>query len=425
MAPDLSEQSALPDSAEASSSSAAQADPAAPAAPQRRVVLSNYPPPPPQGLAIDEPETDSEDEADHPARRAAAAVSFPTANAEEGTQGGPSSSGPADGVTGAEQDGHDSSDEENEDLLATYASDEEEIDLTHLRLRASGLKSLRLERFARTLKHLTLRANLLRKLPASSHFELMTELTNLDLYDNELEKVPDVIKKLEKLETLDLSFNNIRHVSNVSHLSRCHTLYFVQNKIGRIREEDFQGPIAESLTSLELGGNRLRAIEHIDCLTKLEELWLGKNKISKLENISGFSSLRILSIQSNRITKLENLAELTGLEELYIAHNGLTQIGDGLKSNTTLKVLDVSGNMIEEIDGVSHLSNLVEFWANDNKIASFNYLDKHFGPTLMPQLETLYLEGNPAQRADGPNYRRKVMLACPQIKQIDATFVKA
>ncbi|CAD6984608.1 unnamed protein product [Tilletia controversa] len=396
MAPDLSEQSALPDSAEASSSSAAQADPAAPAAPQRRVVLSNYPPPPPQGLAIDEPETDSEDEADHPARRAAAAVFFPTANAEEGTQGGPSSSGPADGVTGAEQDGHDSSDEENEDLLATYASDEEEIDLTHLRLRASGLKSLRLERFARTLKHLTLRANLLRKLPASSHFELMTELTNLDL-----------------------------HVSNVSHLSRCHTLYFVQNKIGRIREEDFQGPIAESLTSLELGGNRLRAIEHIDCLTKLEELWLGKNKISKLENISGFSSLRILSIQSNRITKLENLAELTGLEELYIAHNGLTQIGDGLKSNTTLKVLDVSGNMIEEIDGVSHLSNLVEFWANDNKIVSFNYLDKHFGPTLMPQLETLYLEGNPAQRADGPNYRRKVMLACPQIKQIDATFVKA
>ncbi|KAE8269247.1 hypothetical protein A4X09_0g3092 [Tilletia walkeri] len=397
MAPDLSQQPAPAEGAEASSS-VAQTDASAP--PRRVVTLANYPPPPPQGLAVDEPETDSEDEPDHPARRAAAAASStgPTGAVESG----PSSSTTA---AGAQQDGNDSSDEENEDILATYGSDEEEIDLTHLRLRASGLKSLRLERFARTLKHLSLRANLLRKLPASSHFELMTELSNLDLYDNELEKVPDVIKKLEKLE--------------------CQTLFFVQNKIGRIREEDFRGPIAESLKSLELGGNRLRAIEHIDFLSKLEELWLGKNKISKLENISGLSSLRILSIQSNRITKLENLAELTGLEELYIAHNGLTQIGDGLQANINLKVLDVSGNRIEEIDGVSHLSNLVEFWANDNKIITFNYLDKHFGPNLMPQLETLYLEGNPAQRADGPNYRRKVMLSCPQIKQIDATFVKA
>lgn len=42
----------------------------------------------------------------------------------------------------------------------------------------------------------------------------------------------------------------------------------------------------------------------------------------------------------------------------------------------------------------------------------------------MPELETVYLEGNPAQKAEGSSYRRKVQLALPQIQQLDATYVQ-
>jgi len=41
----------------------------------------------------------------------------------------------------------------------------------------------------------------------------------------------------------------------------------------------------------------------------------------------------------------------------------------------------------------------------------------------MASLETIYLEGNPCQQAEGASYRRKIMIALPQVKQIDATFV--
>lgn len=41
----------------------------------------------------------------------------------------------------------------------------------------------------------------------------------------------------------------------------------------------------------------------------------------------------------------------------------------------------------------------------------------------MPHLETVYLEGNPAQKKEGTGYRRKVQLALPQIQQLDATYV--
>lgn len=43
----------------------------------------------------------------------------------------------------------------------------------------------------------------------------------------------------------------------------------------------------------------------------------------------------------------------------------------------------------------------------------------------MAFLETIYLEGNPCQQVESTSYRRKIMLALPQVKQIDATSVFA
>lgn len=57
--------------------------------------------------------------------------------------------------------------------------------------------------------------------------------------------------------------------------------------------------------------------------------------------------------------------------------------------------------------------------ANDNKIPNLNDLQPQL--SRHEKLETIYLEGNPCQKAEGVNYRRKVMLALPQVKQIDAT----
>lgn len=132
------------------------------------------------------------------------------------------------------------------------------------------------------------------------------------------------------------------------------------------------------------------------------------------------SKLRVLSIQSNRLTKLENLEALESLEELYLSHNGLERI-EGLENNKKLSTLDVGANKIGAVENVSHLHGLEEFWANDNAIPTLQSLEAELGPQHCPKLNTVYLEGNPAQRNEGPNYRRKVMLALPQVAQIDAT----
>lgn len=84
-------------------------------------------------------------------------------------------------------------------------------------------------------------------------------------------------------------------------------------------------------------------------------------------------------------------------------------------------MLDVSGNKITRIEGLQGLNQLEEFWANDNLIDTFQGLEEHLGPKNCPKLETIYLEGNPVQKTEGAAYRRKIILNCPQISQIDAT----
>ena len=58
---------------------------------------------------------------------------------------------------------------------------------------------------------------------------------------------------------------------------------------------------------------------------------------------------------------------------------------------------------------------------NGNKIPDLLTLEEELGS--LSTLTTIYLEGNPCQLDNMSGYRRKVMLALPQLKQIDATWV--
>ncbi|GAA5876346.1 hypothetical protein JCM16303_007107 [Sporobolomyces ruberrimus] len=370
---------------------------------------------------------------------------------------------------------------ENEEILADLPDDALDLELTHLRLRT--LRGLGLERFTK-VQRISLRQNLLTSLsyhplppppvsalvsteettPSTStdaprdepdEDELddedaakkeaeypyeerrretdnetvwplrnLRELEELDLYDNSLKSVKG-LEGLDAITSLDLSFNLLRSVSPLNDATESSPyaypnlthLYLIQNKLSKIEGvKDRLG-----LVYLEYGGNRIRTIENLPISSTLRSLFLGKNKITKIEGLKGLTGLQTLSIQSNRLTTIEGLDSLTSLEELYLSHNGLTSI-DGLSKLTSLTTLDIGHNKITEInpESLSTLTELEELWANDNLLTQLPTLS----PTAHPNLSTIYLEGNPVQKSLGPNYRRKVMLECPQVKQIDATFVR-
>ncbi|GAA6002407.1 leucine-rich repeat domain-containing protein [Rhodotorula paludigena] len=368
---------------------------------------------------------------------------------------------------------------ENEEILADLDDDALDLELTHLRLRT--LRGLGVERF-RKVQRISLRQNLLSTLfyhplppPAAGHTLTETatesadvtardavdedphddddaakkeadfpyheqqraekeepvwplrdlkELEELDLYDNSLKSIKG-LEGLDSLESLDLSFNLLRSVAAFNDASpssayaypRLTHLYLIQNKLTQIEGVKDR----TSLTYLEYGGNRIRTIENLPISSNLRSLFLGKNKITKIENLDGLTGLRTLSIQSNRLTKIEGLDSLTALEELYLSHNGLTKI-EGLRNLVNLTTLDVGHNKITDApaEELAPLSELEEFWANDNLLTTLPSLPA----SSHPNLSTVYLEGNPLQKEMGTAYRRKVQLEMPQVRQIDATFVR-
>ncbi|KAG5440822.1 hypothetical protein PCK2_000121 [Pneumocystis canis] len=256
---------------------------------------------------------------------------------------------------------------------------------------------------------LCLRQNQLDTFPEPS--TLPHGLTELDLYDNVISEIPDYTS-FPELQTLDLSFNRIKHIQHLEKCTKLKNLYFVQNKIARITGLD----TLKELINLELGANRIRTIENLEKLTQLEELWLGKNKITELKGLETLQNLRILSVQSNRLTSitcLEALADV--LEELYLSHNGITSI-EGLQALKRLRVLDISNNKIEKLEYISQNIDLQELWASYNQLSNFENIEKEC--KNMKKLVTIYLEGNPLQKINGSTYRNKIKIILPWIKQV-------
>lgn len=301
---------------------------------------------------------------------------------------------------------------DDEWYLEGYPDDIESLDLIHLKLKE--VVSLHLERFYQ-LKNLCLRQNQIDIFPHPSN--LPPNLIELDLYDNNISHIPEYMV-FPELQTLDLSFNCVKHIQ---HLEECHklkNLYFVQNKISKIAGLDK----LEALVNLELGANRIRTIENLENLIHLEELWLGKNKITELKGLKTLQNLRILSLQSNRLTSITGLEALGDvLEELYLSHNGIISI-EGLRVLKRLRVLDISNNKIEKLEYINQNTELQELWASYNQLSDFENIEKEC--KSMKKLVTIYLEGNPLQKMNGPTYRNKIRLILPWIKQIDATYAQ-
>lgn len=303
------------------------------------------------------------------------------------------------------------------ELTDELPDDTQVINLVHLKIRS--LEDLKLYRFKR-LTTLCLRQNLIESVSEVEVLPVET-IEDLDLYDNRIKHISSNVNKLVNLESLDFSFNKIKHIKNVDKLTKLKNLYFVQNKISVIENLS----TLKNLKNLELGGNRIQEIgeDSFEGLENLEEIWLGKNSIPKLVNLSPLKSLKILSIQANRLKKIEGLEQLENLEELYISHNFITKI-EGLEKNTKLTILDITSNKVTKIENLKHLLNLTDLWA------SFNQVDQSFeslGDELrdLPCFDTIYLEGNPIQRKNATSYRRKLIMNLgPSLQKIDATFIR-
>ena len=73
---------------------------------------------------------------------------------------------------------------------------------------------------------------------------------------------------------------------------------------------------------------------------------------------------------------------------------------------------------MSSLAGLEGLNDLEDVWASSCQVDSFDEIERVLRDK--EKLEEVYFEGNPVQTQNMNSYRRKLLLALPQVQKIDA-----
>ncbi len=192
------------------------------------------------------------------------------------------------------------------------------------------------------------------------------KVETLVIHDDEVDKRPRSYRRLPSLQMLDLS--------------RCNLTRFPDIRSNK------------QLRRLILNDNRLSLTDLKGELPLLEELVLTSNAIEEVPaNIGSFTGLKKLNLNSNKIRKLASeIGKLQQLEQLSLYKNNLTVLPPELFGLKNLKVIDLYYNQLDQLDpAVINWVNLEILYAANNRLFS---LPENLGK--LTQLRELYVHHN-------------------------------
>lgn len=155
----------------------------------------------------------------------------------------------------------------------------------------------------------------------------LMNLTYLGLNNNQIEEIPEEIINLKKLQTLELSFNNISNLPVLEGLNSLDTLWFSNNALN---DEDFMKlNDPENVRFLDVALNKITKVPIMKNVKSLKELYLNYNSITDLSGFAdneSFPALKSVYLGSNKISDAEALRNRKGLNRLSIGKNCITDL---------------------------------------------------------------------------------------------------
>ncbi|CAG9134941.1 hypothetical protein JYU34_017581 [Plutella xylostella] len=208
-------------------------------------------------------------------------------------------------------------------------------------------------------------------------FENITKLHDLGLSGNQLSEVPEAIKTLRFLTSLDLGMNRITKVttSEFEGLDDLYGLRLVGNKIEKISKDTFVA--LPSLQILNLASNNIDQIDDgaFASNMQLKAIGLDGNKLVDLKGVfTNSQPLVWLNVSNNELLWFDYSHIPTNLEWLDMHENKIEKLEDtyGVKETCSLKMIDVSFNKIKSLDEFSFPSSIETLVLNDNNIEKIN-----------------------------------------------------
>ncbi|XP_068583090.1 volume-regulated anion channel subunit LRRC8C [Cebidichthys violaceus] len=190
------------------------------------------------------------------------------------------------------------------------------------------------------------------KLQAFSCLKKLTNIVSLELVDCELERIPSAVFSLNNLQELDLKENKLTTVEEILSLQHCRrlvTLKLWHNKITYIPDHISK---LHTLETLDVSWNNLRKLpSRLFYCTKLRHLDVSHNQLTSLPPEVGIlQGLQFFSAAFNSLEMLpEELFSCKRLKTLALGNNCLSDLSPRVASLAQLVRLEVKGNRLESL----------------------------------------------------------------------------
>uniref|UniRef100_UPI00398E9DC4 volume-regulated anion channel subunit LRRC8D-like n=1 Tax=Pristiophorus japonicus TaxID=55135 RepID=UPI00398E9DC4 len=177
------------------------------------------------------------------------------------------------------------------------------------------------------------------KLLSLSILKKMVNLTQIELHNCELDKIPTAIYTLSKLQVLDLKGNNLTKIEEIANLQ-----------------------YLEKLSCLKFWFNMIKTIPPtINRIKKLEYLYFSNNQIEVLPKVLfSIEKLHYFDAHNNNISIIPtDIGNLKNLYYLDLGYNKIETLPDQLFKCNKLMTLKLSNNLISNLSSkISKLSQL-------------------------------------------------------------------
>jgi Leucine-rich repeat (LRR) protein len=174
-----------------------------------------------------------------------------------------------------------------------------------------------------------------------------------------------------KVVGLNLLGNEITEIEHLEELKLLSVLNLYDNQITEIKNLEE----LKQLSILNLSGNEISEIKNLEELKLLSTLNLSFNRIIEIENLEELKQLSKLELSENKIKEIKNLEELKQLSTLSLLGNQITEIKN-LEELKQLSDLDLSENQITEIKNLEELKQLSMLYLSANQITEIKNLEE-------------------------------------------------
>lgn len=203
-------------------------------------------------------------------------------------------------------------------------------------------------------------------------FRNCSDLKELDLSGNELTSVPEALRDLAFLKTLDLGENRISEFHNGSfrNLHQLTGLRLISNDIGNLS----RGMLWDlpNLQILNLARNKVQHVERhaFERNIRLEAIRLDGNFLSDINGVfTNIISLLLLNLSENHIEWFDYAFIPGNLKWLDIHGNFIESLGNYYEiRDSKVKTLDASHNRITELSALSVPDSVELLFINNNYI---------------------------------------------------------